>query len=113
MIQLYAKLSDLSPTEEKLQVSTIEEFCKWFDSIKEDGIKYQLHVDHRGKIRDGNARYYIAQRLGHTHVPISWQYFLGIQYLPARSYYEMHPSIREYITDRAFTEVKEIIRGDY
>lgn len=113
MIQLYAKLNDLIPTETFEQVSSIAEYRDWQWSIVLNGIKYMLHVDHNGYIRDGNGRYWIQFNRNKEYVPISWQYFTGLQLNtnhPYRPYYDINPDIKAYITNRAYTEMKEVIK---
>lgn len=115
MIQLYAKLSDLKPTESYEVVSSIGEYRDWQWSIILDGIKFMLHVDCEGNIPDGNGRYYILKGSRQTYAPISWQFFTGLQYntnVPPtdKPYYDIDPRIKEYVTNRAYTEMKEIVR---
>ena len=113
MIQLYAKLEDLRPTEFKDDVASIADYKEWYDSIKEEGIKNMLHVDSSGFIRDGNARYYIAKLLGHEYLPISWQFFTGLHYDEKAGIpylIDLDPIIRAAVSSIAHTEVKEVIR---
>jgi len=91
MIQLYAKLEDLTPTEGK-EVDEVEspekcadpsEFGKtkytdWLDDIRENGIKFALKVHPNGLIADGNFRYWCAKELGYEYVPIDLFWFMGM-----------------------------------
>ena len=91
MIQLYAKLSDITPTEGKEvdyidspeKCSDPEEFGKnnytdWLDDIRENGIKYALKIHPNGLIADGNFRYWCAKELGHEYVPIDLYFYMGL-----------------------------------
>ena len=98
MIQLYVKISDLTPTEPKkfmykrngkgqvyFHDPDEKEFynydkrfvdCNAFlEDIKANGIKYALSVTSAGIIKDGNCRYWIAKKLGIEYLPINIIYF--------------------------------------
>lgn len=92
MIQLYAKVSDLKPTEpakleykgyfndpdETILLANDMDCVKAFkDSIEKEGFKYALVVDQYGTICDGNCRYWCAVALNIEYVPINVNYFFG------------------------------------
>lgn len=78
-IQLYAKLSDLTPTEPLYQIESFAEYGDWRRSIVFDGIQYQLNIYHDGRIHDGNARFWIARRIGLDYVPINVFHYLSLE----------------------------------
>ena len=91
MIQLYAKLSDITPTEGK-QVDEVESpndcadpeefgmtnYKDWLEDIVLNGIKYALKVHPNGLIADGNFRYWCAKELGYEYVPIDLMFYMGM-----------------------------------
>ena len=106
MIQLYAKLSDVVPTEQEhmphfephLQAQTKLLMERWRDEIPKNGIYDALKVNPDGTLSDGNARYIIAQEqldkcykemfpyasgaariLKWAFLPIDLNWFLGMQ----------------------------------
>ena len=91
MIQLYAKLEDITPTEDKWTNPVPDEmmadpeeaghfkYTDWLEDIKKNGIKYALKIHPNGLIADGNFRYWCAKELGMTHVPVDIWWFMGIQ----------------------------------
>jgi len=91
MIQLYAKVADLTPTEGKEVdgVDTIEEcadpaefkhthYTDWLEDIRLNGIQYCLKVHPNGIIADGNFRYWCAKELGVDYVPIDLPFYMGM-----------------------------------
>ena len=91
MIQLYAKVADLTPTEGKEVdgVATIEEcadpaefgmtkYTDWLEDIRTNGIQYCLKVHPNGLIADGNFRYWCAKELGMEYVPIDFYFYMGL-----------------------------------
>jgi len=91
MIQLYAKLADITPTEgkwvralkSKKDCADPDEFGHyhykdWLEDIKENGIKYALKIHPNGLIGDGNFRYWCAKKLGIEYVPIDLMFYMGM-----------------------------------
>lgn len=81
-IQTYVHINSIIPTEPLWDV--IDDDCppkdcytkeELYDSIKKDGLIYQLKVDKMGKVLNGNGRYWTARRLHEEGVP-------GFEYLP-------------------------------
>lgn len=66
MIQLYAHIDDLTPTELYLK----EEVEEIKESVRTEGIKEQLNVDPSGNIIKGHNRYYCARILGLKYLPV-------------------------------------------
>jgi hypothetical protein len=111
MKQLYMHIDDMIPTETREEVEAIGDYQDWLESVKDEGILYQLHVDHAGYIRDGNGRYWIAKELGIQWLPVSIQYFLAIQYSTESEkgpHYEMNLEMRDYITNKAYTIMRPV-----
>lgn len=108
MLQLYAEIGDLIPTETTEDCKAIAEYGGWYQSISTDGIRHQLHVDHNGYIRDGNARYWIAKEQGYLALPINIFYLFGIQFntnVPTWDdrYYDIDPHINLKIINIPYT----------
>ncbi len=88
MIQLYAKVSELTPTEDKWVEENYNpidpdelgkfKYTDWLDDIKKNGIKYCLKVHPNGLIADGNFRYWCAKELGLEYVPIDFFFYMGL-----------------------------------
>jgi len=91
MIQLYARMEDLTPTEGKEvdPVASPEDcadpsefgmthYTDWLEDIRTNGIKYALKVHPNGLIADGNFRYWCAVDLGMEYVPIDLFWFMGM-----------------------------------
>ena len=101
MIQLFARIEDIIPTEhwvleepknfydpEEAILADHEMNCKeaFLPSIREEGIKYQMKVRPDGHIADGNCRYWCARAgrtayMGHPFkvgfLPIDVKFFVG------------------------------------
>lgn len=98
MIQLYAKLSDLVPTEpSKLDTPThfndpdeevlLDNDMDCLKAFKKDiflnAMKYAIVISDRGLIQDGNCRYWCAKELGWEYVPV-WIRMNGEPFYPKR-----------------------------
>ena len=88
MIQLYAKVADLTPTEDKwvepaenhndLEEAGHFHYTDWINDIQTNGMQYCLKVHPNGLIADGNFRYWCAKDLGMEYVPIDFFFYMGL-----------------------------------
>ena len=92
VIQLYAKVHDVIPTEQK-EVKAWEDATaysdpdevgkwkmeQWLDDFKQNGIKYQVRMHPSGHVADGNFRYWGARELGWDYIPIDVMFYTGIR----------------------------------
>ena len=90
MIQLYANIYDIIPTEgtwvNKVPYAFLADKDEWnhwtadswLKDIKKNGIKYQLHIHPSGHVGDGNFRYHCAKQLRHLYIPINPYFFFGL-----------------------------------
>lgn len=116
-VQLYVHIDDLMPTEpaimplpdkfndpdeEKLAEHGMDTLPTWLEDMKENGIKYALCVDKKGRIKDGNGRYWVAKALGIKFLPIKLS-FLAEQ--SQESVYPKEGVIR--VADDRKKEIKE------
>lgn len=90
-VQLYAKISDILPTEPNILPAFIEGVIdpdqkiladhgyNCVETFKEDiaknGMKYAVSINRRGVILDGNCRYWCAIALGWKYIPINLPFF--------------------------------------
>lgn len=96
VIQMYAKLKDLTPTEpnqltyqgyfndpdEEIMLEYDMDCIKTYaEDIKLNGMKYAIQINAEGTILDGNCRYWCARELGWVYVPIN-RFKLGDKYYP-------------------------------
>ena len=97
-IQLYAKITDLKPTEpnkltykghfndpdEAILLDNDMDCIKAFAAdIKKNGFKYCSAIEKDGTIRDGNCRYHGGIAAGKEYTPINIDFMLGTD----RSFY--------------------------
>lgn len=82
MIQLYAKLSDLTPIENYNHPNVQKMMNRFFEDIVVSGVKTSLHVNRFGSVMNGCARRRALIKLGAKFAPIDFQYLLGLMYEP-------------------------------
>lgn len=76
MIQLYAKISDLSISE--ITSKSCDEYIELEKDIRANGIKDSLMVKPNGGINRGNTRLTVAETLGMTFLPVDVGHFIGL-----------------------------------
>lgn len=76
MIQLYAKISDISISE--IADTSSQEFLSLLEDVRENGIKDSLLVKPDGGVNRGNTRLKVAETLGMTHIPVDVGHFIGL-----------------------------------
>ena len=113
MIQLYAKMSDLSPTEyremptpnlkDAQRAHWLSEWTRWLELITKDGvIKDQMRVQPNGYVIDGNIRWEAASKNNWSHVPIDLRYMLGFMFYRRTAggqlYFTLRPELRSWFS---------------
>ena len=77
MIQLYARLADLTPTEAKTIKGS--HYTDYLEDIRQNGIKLALQIHPNGLIGNGNFRYWCAKELKMEYVPVDLWFFCGLE----------------------------------
>ena len=84
MIQLYAHINDLIPTEPRDRIykdyNAPERIERYKPSMRKDGVMYQKRINPDGSISKGNTTYWICKDLGIDWLPVDISWFTG--YMP-------------------------------
>lgn len=110
MIQLYARLSDL--TECETTCAFEPEYLEARESIRRRGILKSIKIHPDGQIAYGNTRWFIARELGMKYVPIDLIYLLGLQYLPDTRAMQIRTSVLEFF-EHGFNHPLDVLPAPY
>lgn len=95
MIQLYAKINDITWTEGKDDLAVLYMRELHEKDMLENGLKYALQIDDSGRIIDGNGRYWTLVDAKHSYVPIDLCCLAGLQYHREQNYLTLRKSLLE------------------
>ena len=104
MIQLYAYIDDLIPTEPYNWLfengETMQGRIKKYEQSIIEGWLTSKKINPDGTLAKGNASYYIAKKHNINYIPVNLQWFLGMEYYERGKTLSIRPEVLGYFTSK-------------